>query len=337
VPDADRQPALEVVEGGLLTTVQDAGRPDWTRLGVPTSGAADAWSLAVANSLVGNFAGAAALEMTGVGPTLRVLRPLTIGLAGGDFGGVVRRGAGVRRLEPGHSHRVEPGDVLTLPGATSPTRVRAYLALPGGIDVPVVLGSRSTCLAAAFGGYHGRPVRTGDRLAALDDRRPAEVAWPSGDADGHGARDDTDTPLLRAIAGPSPGFDALEEPEWRVATASDRVGVRLDGGPLREGIGGETTTHGVVRGAIQVPPDGRPIVLGPDHQTTGGYRVPGVVIAADLPVLGQLGPGAVVRFVAVGRDEAVEAARRREAALAAGREAIRDATAWHDLADGAGG
>ncbi len=342
---------LGVLDGGLLTTVQDAGRPDWTHLGVPESGAADPWSLAVANLLVGNDAGFAALEMTLVGPTLAVQAAVTIGLAGADLGARIRGG---RRLAPGRSHRLAAGDVVEIPGdgPTAPsTGSRAYLAIPGGVDVPAVLGSRSTCLAGGFGGLDGRALRSGDEITATgaaasgaaatgnstsDALLRPELVWPDADAGG-GSPNVVATATLRVIAGPAPGLDALVAGEWRVGSAADRVGVRLDGNPVVEGIGGETTTHGVPWGAIQVPPDGRPIVLGADHQTTGGYRVVGVVISADLPLLGQLRPGAPVRLVATDRAAALVALENRRAALLAGAAALRDAAGWDALIESAGG
>ena len=354
-------PALfDVVEGGLLTTVQDAGRPDWAHVGVPGSGASDPWSLAVANLLVGNDPGAAALEMTLVGPTLAV-RPggaVTIGLAGADLGARIQGG---RRLVPGRSHRLAAGDTLEINGSPrNPPSIgaRAYLAIPGGIDVPLVLGSRSTCLAGAFGGHDGRALRAGDEIAATgragrptagldatDLVRP-ELVWPAPDAEA-GTSDDVSRHLdagagdaapavLRAVAGPAAGLDALTALDWRVAAAADRVGVRLDGASLPDAIGGETTTFGVPWGAIQVPPDGRPIVLGVDHQATGGYRVVGVVISADLPVLGQLRSGTPVRLVATDRAAALAALRDRRTALLSGAAALRDGAGWDALIHSAG-
>jgi antagonist of KipI len=326
------EPLFEVLDGGLLTTVQDAGRAEWTHLGVPPSGAADPWSLAEANLLVGADPGAAALEATIVGPTLRALRPATIALAGADLGANV---AG-RRLLPGRTHRLATGDVLELPGRSG-GGCRAYVAVPGGWAVPEVLGSRSTCLAAAFGGHDGRALRAGDVLGA----EPAastgvhERVWPERAAPDHARR--AGAVALRALPGPWSGFDELVGREWRVAPASDRVGVRLDGDPLPHEVGGEATTFGVPWGAIQVPPDGRPIVLGPDHQTTGGYRVVGVVIAADRAVLGQLAPGMSVRFAVTTASAALVTLRERRDALLEGAAAIRDAARWDALTHGAGG
>jgi allophanate hydrolase subunit 2 len=343
---------FEVLDGGLLTTVQDAGRPGWTHLGVPESGAADPWSLAVANLLVGNEPGLATLEMTLIGPALAVQAAMTIGLAGADLGARIRGG---RRLAPGRSHRLAVGDVLEFPGddPNAPaTGSRAYLAIPGGVDVLAVLGSRSTCLAGGFGGLDGRALRSGDEIgaaagatgstSAAGAARPTaaapirpELVWPAAEAGG--GSDATGAPaILRVVAGPAPGLDALVRGEWRVGSA-DRVGVRLDGERLAEGIGGETTTHGVPWGAIQVPPNGQPIVLGADHQTTGGYRVVGVVISADLPLLGQLRPGAPVRLVTTDRAAALVALQDRRTALVTGAAALRDAAGWGALLDSAGG
>jgi antagonist of KipI len=334
---------LDVLDGGLLTTIQDDGRRDWAHLGVPESGAADPWSRAVANLLVGNDPDEAVLEMTLVGPTLavRAASGVTIGLAGADLGARIRDG---RRLAPGRSHRLAAGDILEIPGDAPngpATGCRAYLALPGGIDAPIVLGSRSTCLAAGFGGLDGRALRAGDTIAALPIGKglvTPELVWPEADdPGGRGAANPAATATLRVVAGPAPGLDALLGVDWRVGSAADRVGARLDGDPLPDGIGGETTTQGVPWGAIQVPADGRPIVLGADHQSTGGYRVVGVVILADRPGLGQLGPGSVVRLVAIERAATLDALRGRREELIAGAAALREAAGWGALIDAAGG
>lgn len=333
--------SLEVLEAGFLTTVQDAGRPAWTHLGVPVGGACDPWSLAVANLLAGNDAGAGALEMTLSGPTLAVRAATVVGLAGADLGGVVRETG--ERLAPGLAHRLEAGTTIEFPGgAGSAGGARAYLAPGGGVDVPLVLGSASTALAAGFGGSQGRPLRPGDRIAGRlgegHGRRPDAVAgraWPR-------LADDplTDDGPIRVIAGPAAGAAELAAVSWRVATGSDRIGLRLDGPPLAAGTGpgaaGELLSHGVVWGAVQVPPGGAPIVLLADHQTTGGYPVVAVAIAADRPRLGQLRPGDEVRFASVGVDEAREALRRRRAALARGARLLVEDAAWETLWRSAG-
>jgi antagonist of KipI len=327
--ESDRT-VFEVLDGGLLSTVQDAGRPDWTHLGVPESGAADSWSLAVANLLIGNGPDDAVVEMTIGGPTLRTVRPVTIGLAGADLGGRVRDG---RRLEPDRAHRLAAGDVVTFAGSAADRSpgARAYLAVPGGIDVELVLGSRSTCLAAGFGGFDGRPLGSGDRLLAVRPDTPSELVWPR-----PSPRAPDGAVALRVLVDATADGAKLTAPDWLVAPSSDRVGVRLSGPALAGGTAAGAT-HGVTTGTIQLPPDGQPIILGPDHQTTGGYQVVGVVISADLPVLGQLAPGMRVRLVEVSRAAAVAALRERRDTLLAGAVALRDADAWESLAHSAGG
>ena len=346
------EPAFEVIEGGLLTTVQDEGRPDWTHLGVPQSGAADPWSLAIANLLVGNEPDAAVLEMTLVGPTLLARSEITIALAGADLGARIE---GIRPLAEGRSHRLAAGQTLAFSAdraSSASSGIRGYLAIAGGIDVPLVLGSRSTCLPGGFGGLAGRSLRTGDVIDVI--RGPVrgragragppsarwirpELVWPEPDDQGRSGGAEAGTSVaVRVIAGPDPGIDALVAGAWRVGSAFDRVGVRLEGEPLADGIGGETTTHGLPWGAIQVPPDGRPIILGVDHQTTGGYRVIGVVVSADLPILGQLRPGVAVQLVATDRASAVAALAARRDALVAGAAALREAAGWSALIEAAG-
>jgi biotin-dependent carboxylase-like uncharacterized protein len=325
---------LEVLEAGVLTSIQDAGRPDWTHLGVAVGGACDPWSLAVANLLAGNDPGAAAVEMTLVGATLAIREPMTVGLAGADLGGIVRESG--RRLLPGRSHRLEAGTTIAFPGdAGARSGARAYMAVPGGIDVPLVLGSASTALGARFGGLDGRLLRPGDVLRAAEERDEpgAEAVWPALADDPLGAADSA----IRLLPGPTDRLEALVAAEWKVGSGSDRVGLRLEGPALEAPASGELLSHGVVTGAVQLPPDGTPIVLLADHQTTGGYPIGAVVISADHPRLGQLRPGASVRFVATTIDEARLSLSRQREALARGAAAVRTGSAWDELWQSAGG
>jgi biotin-dependent carboxylase-like uncharacterized protein len=326
--------SFDVIDGGLATTIQDRGRLEWSHLGVPRSGAADPRSLAIANRLVGNDPGAAALEMTLVGPTLIARQSIVIALAGADLGGRV---VGGRRLPVGRCHRIDAGETIAFPGDTVDRRARACLAMPGGIDVPEMLGSRSTCLAAAFGGLDGRTVREGDvielggsRASIADAIDVDQRVWPGDPEDSAGDA------LLRVLPGPASGVEAIADGSWRVGREADRVGIRLDGDRLLDALGGEVVSHGMVWGAVQVPPDGRPIVLGPDHHTTGGYRAIAVVISADRGPLGQLRPGANVAFQIVTRPEAVAAVYAQEAELIAAVAAMRDGARWDELARSAG-
>jgi antagonist of KipI len=327
---------LEVLESGLFTTIQDAGRPDWTHLGVPVGGAADPWSLAVANLLAGADAGAPALELTIVGPELAVRGTTVIGLAGADFGGVVRESG--RRLVPGRAYALAAGSTIQFPGGDPGAGARAYLALPGGIDVPDDLGSASTLVSAGLGGVEGRALRRGDvlRPAGPASRASAERAWPW--IDGDPSTGPAGTTPLRIVAGPAPGAEALVAGIWQVRPDSDRVGLRLEGEPGNAPLpsSGELLTHGVVRGAVQLPPGGAPLILLADHQTTGGYPVAAVVARADHPRLGQLRPGDTVGFRIVTPDEARAAWLEQDAALGRGAAALRGDDDWDDLWQSAG-
>ncbi|HET9495133.1 MAG TPA: 5-oxoprolinase subunit PxpB [Chloroflexia bacterium] len=304
-----RQAALEVLAGGALTTVQDLGRHGHAHFGVGPAGVFDIPAARLANSLVGNDTGAALLEMTFAGPALRAVEGTTIALTGADFGCTVD---GIR-VPPGISWFVRPGSTIRF-GAPS-VGLRGYLAVAGGIDVPLLLGSRSTSAYGGFGGFAGRPLRAGDVLGVVEP--PTEAAALAGRLSGEvgDAPAGQGTKVVRYIPyrGPqSLGHRArlqFEQQEWAVSERSDRMGLRLAGEAALDGSGGELASFPVIRGAIQVPPDGQPIVLGPDHQTTGGYPVLGVAARCDWPVLAQAAPGSVLRFAAVEVDEARALAR----------------------------
>jgi allophanate hydrolase subunit 2 len=243
------------------------------------------------------------------------------------------------------------GDVLRLDGPDTAApgnrawrpRMRTYLAIPGGFDVPMVLGSRSTALGAGFGGLDGRAVRAGDILRCTDvgaltgapHRWPAApLALPSLAASG--------TATLRAVPGPWAAdsgnvLASLTAQVWTVGSASDRVGLRLDGDALPGVFPADLASHGLVTGAIQVPPGGRPIVLLPDRQPTGGYAVVAVVITADRPVLGQLAPGDQVAFRLVTPGEARTALRESRDLFQRALQHLDEDRRWDALADHAGG
>jgi biotin-dependent carboxylase-like uncharacterized protein len=238
-----------------------------------------------------------------------------------------------------------PGQELVL----EPTGdgARGYLAVPGGVDVPLVLGSRSTALGAGFGGFEGRALVPGDRIAAVGAPDTGRLRrafvlprahWPG---DAFPAKV-TATAPLRVLPGPhadaiGPGaLASLVAQAWAISSASDRVGIRLDGAPLPTSATGELASHGVVAGTVQVPPDGRPIVLLVDHQPTGGYPVVGVVITADLSRLGQLAPGVPVRFRLATPDDAREALVGSDTAFASSLALLREAAGWDELWHGAG-
>jgi antagonist of KipI len=296
---------LTLLSPGLSTRVVDLGRPATRSLGVAVGGAADRTSLVVGNGLVGNPPGAAALELTLSGPTLQA----TIAVGCVVFGAPLHVGTDRRALRAGTTFTLHPGETLHVGGTAC--GARGYLCVRGGICSPLVLASRSSleplqagaelpCLSALIG---GRSVRIPPEADGLWEYL-AGLAQP---------------PFrLRALAGPQAGWFAAEEffggPQFTVTPASDRMGLRLLGRPLRVPAR-ELVSEPVGPGAVQVTRDGQCVVLGVDGQTIGGYPKVGHVIAADRDLLGQLRPGDRVWFERVEMGEAERAYRRRQSAL----------------------
>src|SRR5262245_11562096 len=311
-------PALRVVAPGLMTTLQDRGRRGYQHLGIPVSGALDVVSLAAANAIVGNAPGTGALEIAYQGPTLAVeADSVRVAFAGGAVPIEVLRGEGASgggSLPPLQSVRLEKGDVVRI-GVLAGSVV-GYLAVEGGFDAAPVLGSQSTYVRAGLGGFDGRALRAGDLLPVR--RSGAE------------SREERRLPSLdlapptrfRLVFGPQDdyfserGKRTLLEKAYTVSGASDRMGMRLEGPVLDHSKGYNIVSDGIPPGAIQVPGNGLPIVLLADRQTTGGYPKIATVIAADLPALGRLAPGAKVSFEAIGIAEAEAEHRRLAARLA---------------------
>lgn len=294
---------ITVIRSGMLTTVQDLGRTGHRASGVPLSGAMDACALRVANLLVGNPENAAALECTFVGPELVFSADAVLALGGADFEG----------LESWRPIMVRAGDRVKLGAARS--GCRGYLAVAGGLDVPTVLGSRSTYLRTGFGGMQGRALRDGDVLAAPDVTRHVTNHWridlrilPAYSA----------MPTVRVVRGAQlDDFGAaFFEPEFKILAQSDRMGVRLGGAKLARIGAVELVSSAVAPGTVQVPPDGQPIILMADAQTIGGYPQAAHVISVDLPLVAQLRPGDRVKFAEVSLDEAQQLLRRRDHDLA---------------------
>ena len=290
--------SIEVLEPGVLTTVQDAfGRRDWRHVGVPLGGAADPWSARLANRLVGNPDDAPLLEFTLAGPTLRFTEPALVALVGemaATLDGLPLRPNAARAVRAGGQLRIGEG-----------RDARAYLAIGGGLEIEPVLGSAATDLRSGFGGLDGRALRAGDRLAH------GAVAGPGYRSPGVGF-----TGPIRIVEGPHRGFEGLIGTPWRIGQEADRTGARLDGPRLRGAVG-EVPSMGLPLGAIQVPPDGRPIVMLADRPVTGGYPVPAVVIGADIGRVARLRSGDELRFASVSLEEARSALRRAEEELAA--------------------
>jgi antagonist of KipI len=286
---------LLALEPGLLTTVQDLGRPGWAAFGVPVAGALDEEALRLANRLVGNAEGAGALEITLVGPVLRVSGALDVAVVGGSFGPA-----------PGRVLRLEDGDVVSLTAA--PGAARAIVAVSGGIDVPVVLGSRSTCLSARFGGFQGRRLLRGDFLAVSS--LPSPSSPPLLDASADLLEPGAGDVVLRAFAGPdeaefdAAGRAAFWDLHWRILPESNRMGLRLGGPSLGLQETASRASEGTTTGTVQVTADGHPIVLLAEGPTTGGYPKIAVVAAVDLGLLARTPPGRSVRFERISVTEA---------------------------------
>lgn len=293
----------EVSAPGALTTVQDLGREGWRHMGVARAGALDPYAAALANQLLGNDTDAAVLEMTLHGPTLHLPQPARIAITGAD---VMATSNGVSL--PGYRPVVVPAGELKFAGIRA--GIRAWLAVAGGFDVPLLMGSRSTDLRGGFGGMEGRALRAGDRLAVNDSNTATEITTPRIAAWWVGKDDDySDGPRpIRFVASPHPLASALAAQTWQASSNSNRQGIRLQGAPL-SGAGHHGVSEPVAVGTIQLPPDGQPIVLMADAQTVGGYARLGHVVVADLPRLAQAGPGAMLAFKSVGNEEAREIAR----------------------------
>ncbi len=299
-------PLIEVLRAGLCDLVMDDGRYGYTHLGVPIGGAADALALRWANRLVGNADDAAGLEITLKGPLLAFPQGGAVALSGAPFAASRSSGDAVVWNE---TLVMAPDEQLDI-GAVS-SGCRCWLAVQGGIQVPEVMRRRSTFLPAGFGGLDGRALRASDQLAlgeASVAPRVLRIEPPS----------TNETAPLRVVPGPQAahftdaGLAAFFNSGYRVDSASDRRGVRLHGAPVAVATQDDIATQAVLPGAIQIPPDGQPIILGWDGPVTGGYPVIAGLVSADLARLAQLKPGDTVRFATMTVESARTLARNRD-------------------------
>ncbi|MCA0970488.1 biotin-dependent carboxyltransferase family protein [Halobacillus litoralis] len=301
-------PIFQIEKPGLLTTLQDEGRHGYQQYGIVASGAMDPYALKIANFLVGNKGGEAALEVTVMGPELKVLSDSVIAICGANLSPRLN-GHSVSMWK---SFAVKEGDLLEfgqpIEGA------RAYISVAGGYDVPVVMGSKSTYLKAGMGGFEGRSLEKGDVLS--------KVGNASG-VKGRAIRPD-ETPTyeremdIRVV--PGPHLDAFSEEALRtflsstyeVTPQSDRMGYRLKGPKLEHRSSADIVSEAIPLGGIQVPANGQPILLMADRQTTGGYTRIATVISSDIPYLAQAMPGCKLRFREVTVEEAQEVYREKD-------------------------
>lgn len=297
---------LTILSPGPLTTVQDSGRFGALGKGFSPGGAMDMDAMTVANLLVGNAPGVGVLEMTMLGITARFDCETVIALTGADMSTRLNDEPIARYA----SVAVHPGDVLTM-GAAS-RGMRAYLAVTGGFDLPLVMGSVSTNLKCALGGFQGRKLKTGDELPLNQSGAPflpRQVSPPE---------DYPDCISLRVLLGPQDdaftqkGIDTFLGCEYTVTDKADRMGIRLSGEIIESKNGVDILSDGIAAGSVQIPASGTPIIMMADRQTTGGYAKIATVISADLSQAAQARPGTRIRFVRVTEAEAIRLRRDAE-------------------------
>lgn len=297
---------LEILSPGILTSIQDLGRYGYGRYGVAPSGALDSYALRIANLLVGNRPDQAGLEAMLLGPAIRALADIVVAVTGGNL--QPRRNK--QPIEMWRSHILKKDDTLSFDSALSGFRV--YVAVGGGISVPSVMGSRATNLSSGFGGLQGRALKKNDILTSENhshpvktDTRAFNAAWiPVYPNDW----------LLRVIWGPQDDHFPDESrgsflsASYKMSSDSDRTGIRLQGPVIRQKPDIQTSiiSEGVIGGSVQIPGDGKPIII-LGETVTGGYRKIATIISADLPLLGQIKPGDTLRFTAVSLEEARQA------------------------------
>jgi antagonist of KipI len=302
---------IHVLQAGQFTTIQDLGRPGWQAQGVPVGGAVDSLALRLANLVVGNPEGAPALESSLSGPVLAFEQEAWVALAG----------AAVRGRESLRPLHVAAGEVLDLRELGD--GARTYLAIAGGFEVPRVLGSAATHALSGLGGFAGRALRAGDRMAVRPDGRRPRTEGPRWWVPPWLGRETEGGETVRYLPGPQTdlfrpeALGAWTQSRYGVSGRWDRMALRLDGPALVRRDARELVSEGVTAGTVQVPPDGLPIVLLADRQTLGGYAKIATLITVDLPIVAQARPGDHLRFVPVTLPMAHDLLRRRENALAA--------------------
>ena len=301
---------IKILDAGLLTTVQDLGRYGFQRYGVSASGVMDEYSAKIANKLVGNKVGEAVLETTLKGVQIEFLQNTAVAITGGNCD-VTLNGT---KIELWQSYLVNRGDILKMGICRS--GLRNYLAFAGGIDVPIIMNSKSTNLKAKVGGFNGRKLMTGDVLSvgvgSLETPLTLNKHYiPTYSKDIKvgvilGQQDDHFTEA---------GIKTFLNETYTVTQESDRMGIRLSsvsGATIEHKNGADIISDGITFGAIQVPGSGQPIVMMADRQTTGGYTKIGNVISSDLAKLAQATPGTKVKFVEYTLEQAVQAIKNND-------------------------
>jgi len=313
---------FEVLRPGILTTIQDLGRYGFGQFGVPPSGALDTFSYRIGNLLVGNKQEEGSLEITIGGLKLKVMREVVIAITGGNLLPTLNE----EPLDMWRTHLLVEGDVIAFKGVQA--GCRAYLAISGGFVVPKIMGSKSTSLSGRFGGLEGRGLKQEDILYTSD--VPASLnelglRFPSGWIPSLG-----ESILLRVIPGPQDhhftknGLETFYSESYQVTPQCDRMGIRLEGSKIerRPDVEDSIISEGLLSGAIQVPGDGKPIII-LTELVTGGYPKIATVISADLPKLAQLKPGDRVQFESISIEKAIDLLREMEEQLTGFKNFIR--------------
>lgn len=290
---------IKVENGGILTTVQDEGRFGYQAYGVSTSGAMDSHAFHIANILVGNQMTEGALEMTFTGPALQFTSDNIIAVTGGDLTPMLDG----KPFPMYQAILVKKGQKLFFAGARN--GCRGYIAFAGGLEIPLVMGSKSTLIRNHIGGIEGRKLEKGDMiefaspktvLPAMEKRKVAADIYPDKEIE------------LRVVLGPQDDEfteNGIHNFFWHSGTITnefDRMGCRIEGNPIEHKGDGNINTDGISLGSIQVPANGKPIIMLADRQSTGGYAKIGTVISVDLPKIAQSRPGFKVRFIEVSLD-----------------------------------
>ncbi len=318
----EREEVFDVLNAGMLTTVQDLGRLGFRHVGVPPSGALDSFSLRIGNLLVGNEEGEAGLETTVMGLTLKAKKEVVIAITGGDLLPALNG----QPLEMWRSHLLIEGDLLAFKGVRK--GCRAYVAIGGGIAVPKIMGSKSTFLSGGFGGFKGRALKRGDVLHTahfpisfdkIGVRFPVE--WiPVFEKE----------TTLRVIPGPQDqhfttlGFQTFQTSSYQVTAKSDRMGIRLEGPEIERRSDREESiiSEGLIPGVLQVPGDGKPMII-LNELTAGGYTKIATIISTDLTKVAQLKPGDRVRFDPIPVEKAHQIIREKEERVERFKESLK--------------
>lgn len=294
------EPIFKVLKSGLQTTVQDLGRTGYQQYGISPSGAMDSYSMQMANLLVGNPLGEAVLEAAVLGPRLEALIDASIAICGGDLEPLVNSS----KVPMWKSFVLKKGDILSL--GTAKSGARAYISFAGGIDVPLVLGSKSTFINGRLGGFKGRALESGDIIYGNPFVRKNRFLHSSL------IPEYAEEIEIRVILGPhSDKFSQIEKDrflssEFTITSQSNRMGFRLEGPKLATIGGSDIISDAIPLGGIQVPSNGQPIILLSERQTTGGYARIATVISVDIPLLAQAMPGTKIRFKEITISEAQE-------------------------------